>query len=607
MQEKANIINKSDIQSAIGMKGPLGRFVAGIAMRAMGLNRVNEVYKKYCMYEGPEFSKHVLDELNITYDLPESDLANLPEGQFITISNHCFGGVDGLLVSTIIGSRKPDYKILTNFILSMIPTLRDTFLPVNPFKNGETNKKSFSGIRMAMEHLENGGCLGLFPAGAVSTYMKKEDRTAVDKGRIIEDWPWPNNMAKLIRNANVPVVPIYFDGCNSWKFHALGRIHPMLRTARLVRELFNKKDSCIRMRIGRPVLPVEFKEFEDLKSFGQYLRSRVFALEAMMPEKDVKVCETKNADIKPIVERGSVEDMLSDIAAIRDRMLFSSAGYECYLADYKDIPHIITELGRLREEAFRSVGEGTDLALDLDDFDKYYKHLFVWDAGKQFIAGAYRLGIGSEMFERFGGRNAFYTSTLIEYGDAADNILPKCIELGRSFVSVDYQKDTMALQMLFKGLLYSTMEFPEAEYFLGPVSISNSYPKFFQSLMVYYFSNFKAYDGPKPFAESVVPFKADFLRVDPKQMLKGKEDSVEKFDRLLGAMSNGEYRLPPLVKRYFKAGAQLICFNVDPLFNFSLDGLILQPLKGYPESELLPLLKSIESEEEKERFLNRFK
>ena len=607
MQEKANIINKSDIQSAIGMKGPLGKLLASVVFRLMELDKVNETYKKYHMYEGPEFSQKILEDLNITWDLPEEDLKNLPDGPFITVSNHAFGGVDGLMISHIIGSRKPDYKILTNFILSMIPTLKDTFLPVNPFKNGETNKKSFSGIRMAIEHLGNGGSLGLFPAGAVSTYMKPQDRTAVGKGKIVEDWPWPNNMTKLIRNANIPVVPIYFDGQDSWSFHALGKIKPILRTARLVHELFNKHDQCIRIRIGKPVMPSEFADYEDLKSLGQYIRSRVFALEAEMPANLKSACTVAPGHAQPVAERGNLEDIVADIEGLGGKMLFESNEYKCFLADYADIPHVINELGRLREEAFRAVGEGSDKPLDIDEYDTYYKHLIIWDASAQKIAGAYRLGIGADIFANHGGVKGFYTDSLIKYEKAAEELLPQCIELGRSFVSIEYQRESLAFQMLFKGLLYSTMQFPEAKGFIGPVSISNSYPKFYQSLMVYYLSKYRAYESESPVATPVTPFEPDYLRVNPEQLLKGKCDAVERFDRLLFNISGGEFRLPPLVKRYFKAGAQLICFNVDPLFNYSLDGLIFQPFKGYPESELRPLLKDVESEEEKEKFLARFK
>jgi len=596
MQEQANVINKSDIQKVIKMNGPLGKFIASMVMRLLEFNKVNKAYNKCRAFEGPEFSQKILEELQITYEIPEGELENLPKGPFITISNHCFGGADGLLISSIVGSRNPDFKILTNFILSMIPTLRDTFLPVNPFKNGETNKKSFSGIRMAREHLENGGSLGLFPAGAVATYMKKGDRTAVGKGRIIEDWPWPTNMAKLIKNANIPVVPIYFEGQNSRTFHFLGRIKPIFRTMRLVHELFNKQGQCIPMRIGRPIMPSEFADYDNLADLGNYLRSRLFALESELPANSAAACAV-SGNAAPLAEPVAKEKLAAEIAAIEEKRLFTEGKYSCYLADYDQIPNLMQELGRLREETFRAVGEGTDKPSDTDIFDTWYKHMILWDNEAQRIAGAYRFGIGPQMFKTHGGVKSFYTASLIRYQKRAEEFLPKCIELGRSFVTIDYQKESFAFQMLFKGLMYSVVQFPEAEYFLGPVSISNGYPKFWQSLMTYFINENFSENTTEPLALPVTPFEPDYLRVDPKQLLKAKMDSVDKFDRMMMVASNGKYRIPPLVKRYFKNGAKIVCFNVDPDFNYSLDGLIISRFKDHPEEDIQSLLKGCQSEE----------
>ena len=597
MQEQANVINKSDIQKVIKMNGPFGKFIASLVMRLLEFNKVNRTYNKYKDFEGPEFSQKILDELEITYDIPEGELDNFPKGPFITVSNHCFGGVDGLLISSIVGSRRPDFKILTNFILSMIPTLRDTFLPVNPFKNGETNKKSFSGIRMAREHLDNGGSLGLFPAGAVSSYMKKKNRTAVGKKCIIEDWPWPANMAKLIKTANIPVVPIYFEGKNSRTFHFLGFIKPIFRTMRLVHELFNKKGQCIPMRIGRPIMPSEFADYDNLTDLGDYLRSRVFALESEIPANSTTACPTSDK-AEPLAEAVSTDILVSEIETLADKRLFTENKYSCYLADYKDIPNIIKELGRLREETFRAVGEGTGKASDTDEYDTWYKHMVLWDNEAQRIAGAYRFGVGPELFAKRDGVKSFYTSSLIKYQPRAKEFLPKCVELGRSFVTIDYQKETMAFQMLFKGLMYSAARFSDAEYFIGPVSISNGYPKFWQSLITYFLQENYSDKSEEPLAVPVTPFKADYLRVDPKQLLNAKMDSIDKFDRLMMVASNGKYRMPPLVKRYFKNGAKLVCFNVDPEFNYSLDALIITRFRDYPKEEILNLLKGCASEEE---------
>lgn len=169
------------------------------------------------------------------------------------------------MLSSIVGAIRPDLKILTNFLLSMIPTLEESFLPVNPFSDSTSKRKSIAGIRMAMEHIEKGGCLGLFPAGEVATIQKGESRTSLKSGRVVEDIPWPTNIIKLIKNANVPVIPIYFEGENSRWFHFLGRIHPMLRTLSLANQLFNKRGKTIPMRVGWPIFPSEIADFDNLE------------------------------------------------------------------------------------------------------------------------------------------------------------------------------------------------------------------------------------------------------------------------------------------------------------------------------------------------------
>lgn len=266
---------------AIKMRGPIGWIVATLAMSVLGFNKVNRSFYRCRHLSGPDFSEAILKDIGISCDVNTPQLEYLPlEGPFITISNHHFGGADGLMLSSIVGAIRPDLKILTNFLLSMIPTLEESFLPVNPFSDSASKRKSIAGIRMAKEHLENGGCLGLFPAGEVATIQKGDNRTSLKGGRVVEDIPWPSNMIKLIKNANVPVVPIYFEGENSRWFHFLGRIHPMLRTLSLANQLFKKRGKTIPMRIGWPIFPSEIADFDNIDDLGRHLRSRVYALQA---------------------------------------------------------------------------------------------------------------------------------------------------------------------------------------------------------------------------------------------------------------------------------------------------------------------------------------
>jgi len=605
MDSKTNVVNKSEIQNLIHMKGFCGKVIASLIMKLLELDKVNAGHRKYAHIKGHDFSQATLKDLDIKYDIKVEQLDYIPaEGPFITISNHHFGSVDGLLLSTIVGHSRPDFKILTNFLLSKIPALSDIFMPVNPFSDGTSNKKSFAGLRMAIEHVQNGGGLGLFPAGEVATVQSWGKKTT-KKWATVEDIPWPNNMIRLIKNAGVPVVPIYFEGRNSKLFHILGKIHPRLRTIRLIREMYNKRHSTIPVRIGKPILPSEIAAFTSNDDLRNYLRSRVYVMQSEFIRQYKKPAKPIAEASEQIALPQDKRLIFKELKAMEEKKLYSCLKYDCYLADYDDIPNTILEIGRLREETFRGVGEGSNKARDLDDYDKYYKHLILWDNEERKIMGAYRLGVGTEIWPTK-GIEGFYTSTLFDYQEGAPEILPTTIELGRSFITAQYQKEPLSLLMLFKGLMYSLLKFPEIKYLLGPVSISNDIPRIYKSLMIYYLYNAKACTYPKKIAVQTCPFKTEFNNIRPEHLLSTKMDSVDKFDRFLLNLSDGQWRMPPLVKKYFKCGAQLICYNVDPLFNYSLDGLILMPIEHFPKDELLTMLKSAQSEEEKQMVLERF-
>ena len=607
MQDKAKLVNKSDIQKAIGMRGPIGWLIATIAMQAMGLNKANRLYPKCQGVTGPDFAAKVLEELDIKYDLKIEQLEYIPQdGPFIMLANHHFGGVDGMMVLDIVGHIRPDLRTISNYLLGLVPEMKDTIFSVNPFTNGlGGGRSSLVGMRHAFQHIKSGGCLGIFPAGAVATYQPDKKRTATEPG-IIEDCPWPESIIKFIRMAECPVVPVYFEGVCSKHFHRVGKIDPRLRTANLVKEVLNKEGKTIPMRIGKPITVAEMNNYESLDDLYGFLRNRIYAMQAefepkrrLIPRRKV---ERRAEQIALPRDRKSLQ---KELEHLHDKMLFQTSSYQCYLVDYNDIPNCIIEIGREREEAFRATGEGTNKSLDLDEFDKYYKHLILWDTKERRLVGAYRIGIGSEIFANY-GLPGFYTSTLFQYNNKrAREVLPRCAELGRSFVSVRYQKEALPLMLLFKGLMHAMMKFPQVEYFVGPVSISNVYPKAIQSLMVWFFNEHRHVALKDTIAEPRTPFVPAFKNVRPEQLLS-KTDTVEKFDRLLKQISDNEYRLPTLVKKYFKCGAEIICFNVDPAFNYCLDGFIRLPLKGFPENELLSMLKDETSWEAREAVLNRF-
>ena len=598
MEKQKYVVSEADLQKALKLKGGFGRFVTRRIHRFLELDKINAMQEKLVDYEGPDFAQKVLEEVGASYEIIPEQLARIPEeGGFITVSNHHFGSIDGLILSSVIGHKRPDYRILTTFALSLIPGLRESFMPVDNLTKGGS-AKSIKGIRMALEHIHDGGALGFFPAGEVGTYQKKSKRTSVGNKKIIEDKPWAENIIKMIKNSGFPVIPIYFEGTNSKFFHFLGKIHPRLRTIRLIHEMLNKNGYNVKVRIGQAIQPDEIQKYS-VPELGKYLRNRTYALAAeCIPPKEMQ----EQFYEVPIAEPTDPEAVRAEIASISDRILFDVGDYRAYLTTAADIPNTMHELARLREETFRAVGEGTGKEIDTDEYDTYYYHLLLWSIPNQEIVGAYRIGAGPEIARNHGGIDGFYTASLFKFNHDYEDLMSHCMELGRTIVVPKYQREVLTLKLLLTGVVYSMVRFPEAEYFLGPVSISDSLPDFYKSLIVY-FLNKHHNCADTPLAESVHPFVPDFLAVNPDQLL-AKIENLDELDRLILAMSDGKYRIPVLVKKYFSYNAKLICFNVDPLFNSSLDGLTLVRLKDFPRNYLRNLVHCL-SEEKEDEVMNR--
>ena len=579
MDTTKQVLSKEDLQRMLGLKGGFGKAVASLIVKVLEIDKVNRTQAKHAHEMGPDFAASILKEVGVTYDLPEGQLKNIPEeGGFITVSNHHFGSIDGLILSDTVSRKRKDYKILTTFMLSLIPNLTESFLPVNNL-GGKNDARSINSIRLALEHMQSGGGLGLFPAGEVGTWQKEGKKTAVTPGRVIEDKPWAPNIIRLIKKSGLPVIPIYFDGTNSRNFHILGRIHPRLRTARLIHELFNKKGTHVKVRIGQPITSQEIAKFEDTEAFGLYLRNVTYALEADCVE------TPKRADVmhqEPVMDPVDPELVKNELAAIEKDVLFEVGDYRCYLASPQEIPNTMLEIARLREITFRTVGEGTGTEKDTDIYDTYYRHLILWNIPDGKIAGAYRIGVGPEVLARPQGAQAFYTASLLEFREGLNDYLPKTMELGRSFIVGDYRKDVLPLKLLLSGILTAGAHLPGMEYTMGPVSVSSDVPTFYKSLIYYYFLKNYSMENASDIVRPTTPFTPDFLRVNPDQLLSGCKN-VDEFDRLLSYLSSGKVRLPVLFRKYASLGAKYLAFNIDTEFN-TLDAFIIQWLGDMPEN-----------------------
>jgi len=591
------LVTAKEVAKAINVEkyGVLGTFSGWILMKVLKISTLNKIYDHNKHLEDVAFLNGILDEMEIKFEIPEEDLKRLPkDGAYITISNHPLGGIDGILLLKLMLEREPNFKIIANFLLHRIVPLKKYIMPVNPFENHKDAKSSVVGIKETLRHLSDGKPLGIFPAGEVSTYKD---------GKLVVDKPWEEGALKLIRKAKVPVVPIYFHAKNSRLFYWLSKIDDTLRTAKLPSELLTQRDRVIKVRIGKPISVNEQNEIESFEEYSEFLRKKTYML-ANPFEKDSKLIDTASLKIpkapKKIVTPASEPKMLDEVNALRgsDCRLLQSKNYEVFFATAKSIPNILHEIGRLREITFREVGEGTNESIDLDKFDQYYHHMFLWDDETKRIAGAYRMGLGSEIYPKY-GLEGFYLNDLFRFEPELHDMMHKSIEMGRAFIVKEYQQKPMPLFLLWKGIIHTTLRYPEHKYLLGGVSISNQFSDFSKSLMIefmksnYYDPYIAQYIHPKK------AYKVKLKDADKDFIFDEAESDLNKFDKIIDELEPGNLRLPVLIKKYIKQNARVVAFNVDPLFNNAIDGLMYIRIADIPESTMKPVIEEFQIELER--------
>lgn len=577
--------------------GFVGTFFGWLLMKVLNISTLNRIYNRNKQLNDLEFLNGILDEFQIRFEIPDEDLKRLPrEGAYITVSNHPLGGIDGILLLKLMLEQRTDFKIIANFLLHRIEPLKPYIMPVNPFEDRKDVKSSIVGFKNALLHLKEGHPLGIFPAGEVSTYKD---------GKLVVDKPWEEAAMKLVKKAEVPVVPIYFHAKNSKLFYRLSKLSDTLRTAKLPSELLTQKNRVIKVRVGKPISVNDQKEHESLEDFSEFIRRKTYILSNTFEDKP-KILDNISSSLKvnkppkSIVTPVDRELMEKEVEILREDncRLLQSKNYEVFLAQADKMPNILREIGRLREITFREVGEGTNQAIDLDSFDSYYHHMFLWDDESKLIAGAYRMGLGSDIYKNH-GIDGFYLQDLFRFEPELYPMMSQSIEMGRAFIIKEYQQKPMPLFLLWKGIVHTTLRFPQHKYLIGGVSISNQFSNFSKSLMIefmkshYYDPYVAQYVHPKK------EFKVKLKDADKDFVFDESEADLNKFDKIIDEVEPGALRLPVLLKKYIKQNAKLVAFNVDPLFNNSVDGLMYIKIADLPESTVRPVMEEFQAELER--------
>ena len=545
---------------------PIARAAFSVARpileRVLALGTYRTLYQTVQPPDGETFDARVLRALNIKADVAAADLDHIPRsGPVIVAANHPHGMVDGLILMTALRRARSDFRVLTNQLLSRIPELHDGCLFVDPFDGPGAEARSRAGLRAAHLWLRRGGALIVFPAGEVAPVRHGDGRRA--------DSPWKPTMSRLAVANGASVIPAFIHGGNSRTFYAAGRIHPALRTVLLPRELLKKRGATIAVRLGEPLSP------------------------APLPNDAARLTESVRAAVDRLATTTSptADPIASEIAALAHEDCFVESGaFQVFCARAAQIPATLHEIGRLRAVAYRAIGEGSDSALDLDRFDDRYLHLFSWDRDQRRIVGAYRIG-QTDRIVADAGVGGLYTRTLFRYDERfIDRLGAPALELGRSFVRAEYQKNYNALLLLWKGIGRFVARHPRYRLLFGPVSISARYSDASHHLLMEFLrqNHFAA-----EFGQLVDAVHAP--RTRPAQAGPVAR-SIDDMNRLVQRAEADGKGMPVLLRQYLKLNARLIGFNVDPAFGDVLDALMLVDLTAVDLSILNRYLGPLDAE-----------
>ncbi|MCE2816953.1 MAG: lysophospholipid acyltransferase family protein [Cryomorphaceae bacterium] len=555
----------------------------------LGWHRLNRVYARFADRQGPEFARALLASRGIKLWYFASDLDRIPRsGGVVFAANHPLGAMDGLALLQTISSVRPDVRILGNALLERVEPLKPYLIGVVPFDGPYRSPlASGRGLLEAKAWVEQGGALIMFPAGEVSSW-------SVPRWGV-HDRPWPSTSQRFLRELAAPVVPVDVRASLSWYFYLLGLLGPWVRTLMLPVEAVRPRWFFgINLRWGKPMKP---EADQSAESFAAAVRQRRRQLRVVRPAKARRWKFTLFTlrRLEPVAEQGSSRQLRAELEALPpEALLTRHRDLVVYFARGTDVPAVVQELGRLREITFRGVGEGSGRPRDLDRFDAPYRHLILWNETEQAVWGAYRLGLGHELFAQ-GGIRAFYLSGFFRIAPEAAGFFAQSLEMGRAFIVPEAQLKPMPLYLLWKGIVHVLLRYPGTlRYVVGSVSVSNSYSRHSQAVMLGFLQqHFRdAY-----WARYIRPRKRFRLRLRAKDrdfIAQSEPADMQRFDRLIADIEPQNLRFPVLIKKYVGQNAKVIAFNRDPEFN-TVDALMYMDVSDLPEDTLRPVLEELEA------------
>lgn len=501
---------------------------------------------RYPHLRGLDFVEQALTQLDFDYRVSEAQLEHIPaSGRVILVANHPIGSLDGLALLQLLGRIRPDVKIVANQLLAQLAPLRPLLLPVDNME-GKTDRQAILAMN---EHLTHEGALVIFPAGEVSRLGLKG----------VKDGPWQAGFIKLAQRTRTPLVPIHLGGRNSLWFYLASWLNKPASALLLVRQLFRQQGQTLPVTIGARIPLGSFQELP-AKTAARLVRNHLY-----------RIGRSKAGRLQTEAPIALPEDRRQLKQAIEscEQLGTTPDGQGIYLYRRHELSHsvILRELGRLREIAFRAVGEGSGKRRDLDGFDNDYHHLILWDPARLDIIGAYRFAPVAELLASK-GKDGLYSHTLFGFEDKLLPRLEQAIELGRSFIQPAYW-GKRGLDYLWFGIGAYLARYPRYRYLFGPVSLSGSLPPAAKDLLV---SFYRQHFAPEL---ALAPSRRPYPETQP--LFEGVDYGAD-LKALKARLDNLGCAIPTLYKQYSElcepGGVQFMDFGIDPDFNHCIDGLV---------------------------------
>ena len=530
--------------------------------------RCNEIASQFSHLKGIDFVERVLQTFNISYTVPDNQLENVPpQGRVVIFANHPIGSLDALVLIKLLNEIRSDLKVVANEMLMALEPLHNLLLPVKNMTGGTPRQY----LEKIQEHLRNDGAVLIFPSGEVSRLRPNG----------VRDTRWHSGFLRMAISCDAPLLPMFVDARNSPTFYGASMLYKPLATLLLVKEMFKQANNNLPVRIGE-LIPADAVNGNDfpIKTKVSLLKNHLYRI----GKNRVGLFRTQRAIAHP-------ENRLALYKALAECELLGETqdNKQIYLYRHQSSNPIMREIGRLREMAFRAVGEGTGERRDTDQYDPHYLHLVLWDQAEMEVVGAYRFASAQTLHE---AGQTLYSESLFHYQPAFTQYFQHGLELGRSFVQPKYW-GKRSLDYLWYGIGAFLAKNPQYRYLFGPVTISNQLPAPAKEMLVhFYLSQFPS----TLLAESLHPYSISSIRqqeLDACYQGLGYEQAFKHLKQTLASMGAA---VPTLYKQYGELcqpqGVKFLAFGIDADFADCIDGLVLVDIEKLKEKKRLRYIGS---------------